>query len=78
MRPPYDENHLSRAPVSGVRTGYRLGGVLKRDCISCEPDSQSLPFTGWLFGQIMTSVQPPSSAHFAAGGFLSFAAGCFF
>lgn len=50
-------NHLSRAPVeSGVRTSYKLVGVLKRDCnISCEkPNGQPvyLTVTGWLFGQI--------------------------
>ena len=77
MRPPYDENHLSRAPVSGVRTGYRPGGVLKRDCISCEPDSQPplLP-AGEL--ALFSDAQPPSYANCAASGFLSFAAGCFF
>jgi len=76
-------NHLSCAPVdSGVRTSLKLGGVLKRDCFkSCEkPNGKPIYPTviGSAIGQIMTSAQPPSSAHFAASGFLSFSAGCFF
>ncbi|MBX9636724.1 MAG: hypothetical protein K2Q45_04150 [Nitrosomonas sp.] len=78
-------NHLTRASdsVTDVRTGLNPVGVLKRVIRfkSCEkPNNQPvyLTVTGWLIGQIMTSAQPPSSAHCAASRLLPFPVGCFF